>query len=384
MFILDEVREAIKDKPEFVLRLKEGYWNVDYNVEFETTFQGRTERETEILLNCRGTCFDLDGNINRLMYRKFKNLGQGIEYQPENFDFSMPHRIEEKLDGSLISPIFLGEKSWVLGTRAGETSVSQKADAYLQELQKTNVGKYLDIVGFIDACSETGYTPMFEYVSRDNRIVIDYPEQKLILHGVRNISTGKMIYELEEIIYPFTQIDLVKVVIDENTPLNEMVSSVQQWDGDKEGVVVKFEDGRYFKQKGIEYVKYHSAISSIAHEKHLLKLILENTLDDVVPLLQKDRQESVLKYSDSVNHFLALHNSRLKFEFDSTIEKTGKNRKEFAEAAKEIPIYTMGMFKLFDGKDYDFREFALKKCGSSTDVESIRWLIGPSIDIFQS
>ena len=383
MFTLDEVREAIKDKPEFTLRLKEGYWNVDYNVEFETTFQGRTERETEILLNCRGTCFDLDGNINRLCYKKFKNLGQGIGYQPEDFDFSKPHRIEEKVDGSMIAPVLISTDEWVLGTRAGETTVSTKADDYLEELYKSNPKKFNQIAKFISLCLELGFTPIFEYIGRDNRIVIDYPESKLILHGIRNMKTGEMVYDLESFVYPFTEIDLIKKVVDESSSITEVANHIYTWSGDNEGVVVKFDDGRMVKIKSQEYVKFHSAISSIAQEKHLLKLILENTLDDVIPLLQKDRQESVLKYSDSVNHFIALHDTRMKWEFEQANKIANGNRKQFAEIAKENPMYSMGMFKLLDGKNFSLREFAVKKCGSSTDVESVRWLIGPSIDLFQ-
>lgn len=381
MFTLNEVREAIKDKPEFSLNLKDGYWNIDYNVEFETTFVGKTDRESEILMNCRGTCFDLDGNISRLAYKKFYNLGQKPESSPDQFDFSSPHRIEEKVDGSMIAPIMIATDEWVLGTRAGETNVSEKADDYLECLSESNPKKFNQITKFISLCLELGFTPIFEYVGRDNRIVIDYPESKLILHGVRNMKTGEMVYDLESFVYPFTEIDLIKVVIDETTPLNEMVSAVQQWEGDKEGVVVKFADGRYFKQKGMQYVQYHSAISAISQEKHLLKLVLENKVDDVIPLLQKDRQVSIVKYADSVNHFIAMHDSRAKYEFELAKSKSN-SKKEFAEFAKEYPKYSQAMFKLYDGKQYSLRDFALKKCGSSTDVESIRWLVGPSIDIF--
>lgn len=382
MFTLDEVREAIKDKPEFSLNLKEGYWNIDYNVEFETTFAGRNERESEILLNCRGTCFSLDGSISRLMYRKFKNLNQSPEYSAEHFDFSKPHRIEEKLDGSLISPIKISDTEWVLGTRAGVTEVSKKADAYLESLRSTEVEKYGHYIKFIDLCLHIGCTPLFEYVGRDNRIVIDYPSSKLILHGVRDMGTGMHIFDVSEFVYPFTLIDLVQVVADEHSSIKDLSAAVSSWAGTQEGVVVKFEDGRMVKIKSAEYCLFHSAVSSISLEKNLLKIVLENSLDDVIPLLQKDRQEQVVKYADSVNHFIRMHDVRVRYEFENALQRSQGIRKDFAMVVKENPRYSNALFKLLDGKEYSLREHALKNCGSSTDVESIRWLIGPSIDIF--
>jgi hypothetical protein len=63
MFTLQEALEAILSKPEFVWNQRDDFSVIDYNVAFKETFIGSTERETMILKNLRGTCFNADGFI---------------------------------------------------------------------------------------------------------------------------------------------------------------------------------------------------------------------------------------------------------------------------------------------------------------------------------
>ena len=190
MFTLNEVREVIKDKPEFRLVERDFGFVVDYAVEFEETFKGKTDRESEILINLRGTCFYPDGKISRLMWHKFKNMGQSEEYSPDKFDLFESHRIEEKIDGSCIAPIIFPFGNWELGTRAGVTDVSKKATNFLKSLESTNPKKYGQYISLINGCLSMDITPIFEYVGRDQRIVIDYPETKLIFTGARCMVSG--------------------------------------------------------------------------------------------------------------------------------------------------------------------------------------------------
>ena len=80
MFTLQEALEAVKDKPEFSVNTRDFGTVIDYNVAFKETFVGKTDRETGILKNLRGTCFGPDGSIVRLPYHKFHNLNENEEY----------------------------------------------------------------------------------------------------------------------------------------------------------------------------------------------------------------------------------------------------------------------------------------------------------------
>jgi len=48
--------------------------------------------------------------------------------------------------------------------------------------------QYID---FARDCIGEGYTPIFEWCSNKNRIVLDYPEDQLILTSVRHMITGE-------------------------------------------------------------------------------------------------------------------------------------------------------------------------------------------------
>lgn len=369
MFTLQEAIEAIKDKPEFSFKEKDGYSVIDYNLTMKDTFKGSTERQTMILQNLRGTCFDSYGKISRLMWHKFHNLGENEEYLPGNFDLSEPHHIEEKLDGSCIG-IILQDKPdglyWVFGTRAGVTDVSKIVDVWFDELRETDFDRYCDYVDFIQDCIADRLTPIFEFCSRQNKVVIDYPVADLILTGIRCMDTG----EYQHAINPGNSITVVKQRHFGNT-IEEVAASVKQLIGE-EGVVVKFSDGRICKIKGDQYVSQHRALDSVLHEKNILKLIIEGKLDDVLPLVTPEIRIKLEAYQQQV--IKGINDTETKI-VDRFKEIDCEDRKVFAERAKGA-IISPFLFSLKSGRGTGLKEFVLKNCGSRTDVESIRWIIG--------
>lgn len=383
MFTLSEALEAIKDKPEFRAVHREFGTVIDYALETESTFVGKTERESMILTNLRGTCFFPDGEISRLMYHKFKNVGQSTEYAPDTFDLSQPHKIEEKLDGSLIGPIMFPDGHWVLGTRAGITDVSMLASKFLTELSTTDYARWAQYRELIDVCLSLDLTPLFEFVSRANKIVIDYIDPNLILTGIRSTLNGKYsdITTIKSI-YPL--VSQVEVLTTEKSNINDLISLVRDWPQTQEGVVVKFSSGRFCKIKGGAYVLAHRTLDGIRHEKNVLELVMTNAIDDILPIVDADTRSMLTQYAESVNHFIDMHNYRLNSEFKVLKAQAGEDRAKFANLVKEnAMIYSTGLFKMFSGQSFDMREIVKKSYGSSTAVESIRWLIGPSYFIFK-
>jgi len=80
MFTLDEARAVLATKPEFGIYERDFGWVIDYNVSLFDTFVGATDRDTLILQNLRGTCFNHAGKIIRLPYHKFHNLNENPVY----------------------------------------------------------------------------------------------------------------------------------------------------------------------------------------------------------------------------------------------------------------------------------------------------------------
>lgn len=367
MFTLAEALEAVKNKPEFGVYERPFGTVIDYNLTTNTTFVGNDARHTQILRNLRGTCFDHSGKIIRLAFHKFENLGQSEDFMPEKFDFSAEHRIEQKLDGSMITPIPMPDGGFRLGTRAGVTDVANMAERFLESMPVLKCGAYVE---FMRTCILNGVTPIFEFCSRENRVVIDHPESKLVLLDMRHHGSGNYF----RLIDPDPLIDRVKIVATEHSNISKFAEYVKTLKDD-EGVVVKFAGGNYVKIKADEYCLRHRTLDGLRFEKDVLKMVLTNVLDDVLPMVDAGTADRLRRYNSSVIDHIANAHVLLAKEFATVREIAVK--KDFAEAVKNSK-FRAALFKMFDGKAFGFVDFAIGKCGSSSDVESIRWLIGPS------
>lgn len=384
MFTLKEALAAIDGKPEFSVNTREFGTVIDYNVTFEGTFLAKTERESTILKNLRGTCFGPDGSIVRLPLHKFHNLNENPEYAEANFDFADPHVIEEKLDGSMISPIVFPDGHWELGTRAGVTDVAKKAILFLmQKMRVDDPKKHAAYLGFIDSCVEANLTPIFEYCSRDQRIVIDYIETKLVLTGIRFNATGHYPANLRSFVTQFgttedsfSLIDTVRTVYTSRSTIGEFASVVKELLGE-EGVVVKFQCGRFVKIKAADYVMKHRALDGLKFEKDVLRLVLENSVDDVLPLVTPEMKERLIGYRDNVLHSIEVWDRALKFQFDVWFALGSRDRALFASyvaGSKVAPF----MFAMYSGKDGSMTSYLKKHLSSQTAVDSVREYIGRS------
>ena len=104
------------------------------------------------------------------------------ETHHKEIDFSKPHRILEKLDGSMITPLLInGEIRFC--SKMGLTDVGKQVDDY----GKTELRYWCrDIIN-------QGYTPIFEWCSRQQRIVIDYHNDILVLIAIRHNVSGEYV-----------------------------------------------------------------------------------------------------------------------------------------------------------------------------------------------
>lgn len=387
MFTLQEALEAVKDKPEFSVNTRDFGTVIDYNVAFKETFVGKTDRETGILKNLRGTCFGPDGSIVRLPYHKFHNLNENEEYHESKYDFADQHVIHEKLDGSMIAPIKFPDGSWDLGTRAGVTDVAKKAVAFLAEMSKTDKIKFWAYYSFITECVESNITPIFEYCARDQRIVIDYIDSKLVLTGVRFNETGTYVQNLRSFLIQFGSseddfglIDTVREVYTSRAKIAEFAKVVNDLQGE-EGVVVKFVDGRYVKIKASDYVMKHRALDGLRFEKDVLRLVLENSIDDVLPLVTPDMKVRLESYRDSVLTNIKAKDSYIDYQYAVWEALARGDRKHFASYVNGSKLAPF-MFAKYSGKDGSVTSYLKKHLSSQTAIDEAREFIGKSWENF--
>lgn len=130
---------------------------------------------------------DLSGEILARPFRKFFNLN--TSFRPETLEENLPAfkpRVLEKLDGSLGILYHYNDATGsnipAIATRGSFASDQAK---WATEWYQKNLYNFHEPAEWPE-----GYTPLFEIIYKENRIVVDYDYEGLVLLGLVNIKTG--------------------------------------------------------------------------------------------------------------------------------------------------------------------------------------------------
>jgi RNA ligase len=340
---LDEVREVIKDDPNFIIVEKGSYTVVNYVRMGSDTFPPVIDRATAIRRELRGLIFDtVTGEVISRPFHKFFNYGERADCS--FVDVNKKQHFLEKLDGSMIRPIPInGFIRW--GTKMGVTEVAMQAEEFV-----ANNPKYKK---FAQYCIDINHTPIFEWCSRQQRIVVDYPEDMLILTAIRDNFSGRYfnVLTLTNMSRHF-DIPVVNQVVSHKHPVTfeETVDMIRKWDV-KEGIVVRFDDGTMVKIKADNYIALHRAKSMLENERDVVGLIIDEKTDDLMPLLSDDDKNKLVAFQDAVwkdiYDFWGNINSELML-----IAASGISRKDFAIKTQDSEPTMRGLiFKVWDKKE---------------------------------
>lgn len=389
---IDEVIEAIKGRPEFVVAKRDGFQVINYFVNMEDTFPPVNEvaggskkdreakkRRNAILRECRGLVFDYEGKVIARRFHKFFNVGERLETLPDKIDLTKPHHLMEKLDGSMITPIPItknGELTIRWGTKMGTTDVASQAEKFVKENPEYEA--------MARRCVTLNLTPIFEWLSRKQRIVVDHPEDKLVLLAIRNNVTGeydKFENMRERTMALFPSIPVVKIYSTGQDILSVM-NDVNKEEG-SEGFIIRFDDGHMVKIKTEWYVRIHKAKEILKFEKDILSLIVNEKLDDVIPLLTDDEINRIRKYESDVVEGINAYVWGLEI-FMKEMKKLKWDRKEFAMKSEEVPIPDNNLARPIIFSSWDdqstIRENVLdylkRHVSSASKVDHIRPIIG--------
>lgn len=293
---ISQVREAIAGCDDFIEVDKGDYIVFNYLLHGPDTFPPiYSESDIYSVRNairreCRGLVFNKEGYVIARRYHKFFNAGEKPETALDKIDLSRPHVILEKLDGSMITPIPIYEQGVVRlwwGTKMGITDVAFPVTAFSQQNRQ--------YYKFALAMFTDGFTPIFEWCSRHNRIVIDHSQDRLVLTAIREDRTGQYIpYNEMQKIGGSHGVEVVKAY-EHQGDLNSLIAYIRALD-DKEGFVIRFDDGHMIKVKSDWYCKVHQAKDMLSDERKALTLILEEKLDDLLPILLDEDRERIVKY----------------------------------------------------------------------------------------
>ena len=285
---------------------------------------------------CRGLVIDAEGTILARPFKKFKNYE---EYQPSEIDMSKKFEIFEKMDGSLIILFYYEPRmEWIVASRG----------SFISE-QKLEAQKMLDTSVF-DKLNKR-LTHLFEIIYPENRIVVDYGTRKeLVLLTVIETSTG---YEVpyQGVLPAYSE--YFTVVKKYDVTINNLNDLKRLEEDNKEGFVVKFEDGFRVKVKFAEYVRLHGILTNVSNLtiwEHLKNNYNFDELLDRVPdefYVWLNKTVKVLQLSFNEIERLALKEFVRIYHVNNIVE-----RKEFAVEALKSEHRSI-LFKLYDKKTYD-------------------------------
>lgn len=354
---ISDVLPAIEGSSEFIVAEREGYTVINYHVVTTDTFppvnvsggsakmRAERSRHAAIRRECRGIIFDsVSGHILRRPFHKFFNLNEKVETQTQNISLDAEHEILDKLDGSMIAPFIVGDRM-IWGTKMGDTEVAQPVHEFV-----ASNPNYVDLA--ITAITFMGMTPIFEWCSRKQRIVIDYSEDQLVLIAMRDMKTG--VYTDYNLLQEWADAYNVPVVgrnpkFDDVEKLMEFARNLV----DEEGFVVRFSDGHMVKMKSDWYVAIHKAKEAILWDRNIVQLVLDEKLDDVMAHLPNEDRIRLEDFRDNFWKIITAKQAEVVAEIND-IRKSKMDRKTFAlTRANDIdPHFKSIIFSTWDDENY--------------------------------
>lgn len=259
---IEDVLPAIAGRDEFIAAKREFGTVINYNVGFADTFtidendvmenHGRMIPKGVMRRECRGLIFDVDGRIMSRSVHKFFNVNEREETQTHVLDLSQPHEILEKMDGSMIRPIMLGDEVR-LATKMGVTDTALQAERWLHG-QLLPARRDAQIALLRQALMD-GVTPIFEFVAPNNVIVLKYERADLVLLALRDNRSGRYLSLDSQVGQDFC--DLFTRVPSYGSVDGSFVDYIAKARArtGREGDVIRFADGQMVKSRTIGMCK---------------------------------------------------------------------------------------------------------------------------------
>lgn len=277
----------------------------------------------EITMQCRGLILNSRLEIVARPFKKFFNLGEENSLPLNHVSFE----VFEKMDGSLGILYWHNEIPYIATRGSFESQQAMKATEILHS-------KYSNV----HAQLNKSHTYLFEIIYPENRIVLDYGTMEdLILLAVIDTQTGIDI-ALHEIGMPVVKkyhgiqdIHLLRTLEEKN----------------KEGFVIKYENGYRIKVKFDEYIRIHRIVTQVSTLTVWEFLMNDMPFDDLLDRVPDE-------FYEWVKNTIA----ELQVEFKQIEDQCKLDFKQF-DTRKETAMYFMTcqypsvLFYMLNQKNYD-------------------------------
>lgn len=281
----------------------------------------------EVTLNCRGLILDTKGNVVARPFPKFFNMEELSVEEIPNTSFD----VFEKMDGSL-GICFHYEGEWHMATRGSFTS--EQAIKGKEMLDKYDTSKL-----------NTHYTYLFEIIYKENRIVVDYDFEDLVLLAVIDTDTGA------ELSLDYVNTHNFRVVKKYNGISDFKILKTMIGDN-SEGYVIRFNGGMRMKIKGEEYVRLHRILTNFSTTDIWELLRTKGNINEFLDRVPDEFDNWVRLTMTSLE--AEYENIRFRSWMDYEYHKfqAGSDKKSFANAIKDNE-YRSILFAMWDGKSYE-------------------------------
>lgn len=310
-----------------------------------------------LAINCRGKVVDL--NTHKVVvypFNKFFNLNEVKDTQEkvvlQKLENAKNIYVTDKKDGTAI--IITRYKGHLIVNTNGEFENIQ-----IQYAKRLLNEQYT----YFEKNVPEGFTFIFELIHPDNKIVLDYGnEKKLYLLAVRDLKTLKLLDypKLEELARQY-HLDITESF--KYTNLYDFISKASSETNDiKEGwvfrIVLENEDFM-FKLKYSEYFKL-ARVKNIPSLKNIYKLLLSDNLDDILSVVNSEIKESVLKDIELIYEYIEKFKKiiiektnfyKVKYQIEQEIKI--EDIKEIVQDLKNNPfsVYILRVLKGFNLDD---------------------------------
>jgi len=303
---------------------------------------------------CRGIAFDTaTGEIVSRPFHKFFNVGEREDMDIPTLDFGLPHVVQDKIDGSMVRPLMTPHGiRW--GTKMGVTDVAMVAELFVEDNPI-----YED---FAACYIEKGMTPIFEFTSPENRIVVDYGRAaNMTLLAIRDNVTGQYL-EYDNtllLIADRWEIPLVNMFDPVEGDPSVYFSAVKSDDELDEGIVIQWQNGHRAKVKTDVYTTLHRVKESARTERTLVKAILAGEVDDLLPLVPAEDRADIERFARNFWHSVRtiaedidvmFHEVRLDFDTKKAFATCSGGMKDMTRLESSI-VFSLWDGKLVDGDD---------------------------------
>jgi RNA ligase len=376
---IPEARLAIAGAEGFRETVKGDYTLFNYDFCFKGSFPDPSSAPDlataylwKVRRECRGLVFStVTGQILSRRYHKFFNIGELPETEPHRIDLTRPHVVLEKMDGMLVAPLMTNNQI-KLGSKAGVTDVSSTLEDDFLSTSK------IDFVDFCRTWMTRGFTPMFEFCSTRQPIVINYAKDNLVLTGMRDNITGE--YMPYQDMLASAQAHNVPCIKAKTfaKPVHDAAELVRLIKGEEgvEGYVLRFDDGVMYKIKSEWYINLHKGNRTYnMSEKDIWAMIIDGELDDTV-YIPADKRERLNEFAKEL--LLALNRTARGIEaVVENAKKRGLKKKEFVfeMGAGSFPCPRPLYFAVFDGKQTAIKvvmQYIRDNLTSSSALDKIR------------